>query len=312
METAIQVQNLIKVYSAKKGGDARAVDDISFSVGKGEIFGLLGPNGAGKSTTVRILTTILRPTDGMALVMGHDVRSHPLDVRKNISVVLQETAVETLLSVRDNLNVYSRLHGLSGVGQDRRIDSVLEQFELKDKQSEKAQDLSIGFRRRLQVAKVFLVDSPVIFLDEATIGMDPIIKRQTLESIRVLAKSGRTIFLTTQLLAEAEELCDELVIMNKGKTIASGNLDRLRQLGTTRFHVSLTFAATPPEALDALRALNATSLEVSGRNVEMVFEGEEPAILERLAELSAKYRLERFEVRGADLEEIFIELLEGR
>lgn len=308
-ESAIQVNHLVKVFPSKKHPGVKAVDDVSFQVKKGEIFGLLGPNGAGKTTIVKILTTILWPTSGSASVYGYDVRTDPLSVRKQIAVVLQETAVETLFSVRDNLLIFGYLHGLAGKAISKRIEQVLDQFGLKEKSKEKAQDLSLGMRRRLQVAKVFMVDSPVLFLDEATTGMDPIIKRQTLDSIRRLANEGRTIVLTTQLLAEAEALCDNLIILNQGKAIASGNLEKLRTLATRRFHVSVTFADASPEAFEAIRGLNPLSISISDRTVDMVFSGEETTILGHLQSISEKWRLDHFEVRGADLEEIFVELL---
>jgi len=310
--SAIEVTNLVKTFRTGTDNIVRAVDGVSFKVEKGEIFGLLGPNGAGKSTIVRILTTIVQPTSGSARILDHDVVKDPLDVRKQIAVVLQETAVETLLSVRDNLHIYGRLHGLSTAETQRRAAKVLEQFDLKDKQKEKAQDLSIGMRRRLQVAKVFMVDSPILFLDEATTGMDPIIKRQTLDSIRELSRQGRTIFLTTQLLEEAEALCDHIVILNHGKSIASGSLDRLRSLTKKRFHVSLSFDSGKPEAFEALQSLNPISLTAEGKDAEMQFEGEEGAILEKLSKISQQFRIERFEIRGISLEEIFVELMERK
>lgn len=307
--SAIEVTNLVKTFRSGSENLIRAVDEVSFKVEKGEIFGLLGPNGAGKSTIVRVLTTIVLPTSGSAWILDHDVVNDPLNVRRQIAVVLQETAVETLLSVRDNLHIYGRLHGLSSTETANRAAKVLEQFDLKDKQKEKAQDLSIGMRRRLQVAKVFMVDSPILFLDEATTGMDPIIKRQTLDSIRELSRQGRTIFLTTQLLEEAEALCDHIVILNHGKSIASGSLDRLRTLTKKRFHVSLSFDSEKPEASEALRLLNPISLSAEGKDAEMQFEGEEAAILEQLSKISQQFRIERFEIRGISLEEIFVELM---
>lgn len=306
----IEVQNLVKIFYGKNKREIRAVNDISFHVKQGEIFGLLGPNGAGKTTTVRILTTILQPTSGSVQILGKDVKKNPLKAREQIAVVLQETAVETLLSVQDNLTIYGLLHGLPAEENRKRIDRVLEQFGLREKQKEKAQDLSIGLRRRLQVAKVFMVDAPVLFLDEATTGMDPIIKRETLEAIRDLAKNGRTILLTTQLLEEAEALCDHIVIMNQGKTIASGNMDQLRTLTTKRFHVSLSFAEAWPEAIEAVRKWNPINLNVTDRHIEMSFDGDEAIILQHLAALSLRWKIERFEVRGADLEDIFVELID--
>jgi len=307
--SAIEVTNLVKTFRTGSENVIRAVDGVSFKVEKGEIFGLLGPNGAGKSTIVRMLTTIVQPTSGNARIFDHDVVKDPLNVRKQIAVVLQETAVETLLSVRDNLHIYGRLHGLSSTETANRAARVLEQFDLKDKQKEKAQDLSIGMRRRLQVAKVFMVDSPILFLDEATTGMDPLIKRQTLDSIRELSRQGRTIFLTTQLLEEAEALCDHIVILNHGKSIASGSLDRLRTLTKKRFHVSLSFDSEQAEAFESLRSLNPISLAFEGKDAEMQFEGEEAAILQQLAKISQQFQIERFEIRGISLEEIFVELM---
>lgn len=307
-DVAIRAENLVRTFG-RKGREIRAVDGISFDVRRGEIFGLLGPNGAGKSTIVRMLTTILRPTSGTASILNFDVRHQPLQVRREIAVVLQETAVETLLSVRDNLLIFGRLHGLTGIELFKRADHVLDQFELREKQKEKAQDLSIGMRRRLQVAKVFLTDSPVIFLDEATTGMDPIIKRQTLESIRTLAKNGRTVFLTTQLLEEAEELCDHIVILNGGKSVASGTMDKLRALIRKRFHVSIAFAEDGSAPFEALQELKPLSIDRAGRGAEMQFEGEEADVLRQLSSLSHRWRIERFEMRGVSLEEIFVELL---
>jgi ABC-2 type transport system ATP-binding protein len=302
-QPAIEVTELTRSFRAQRSANL-AVDHVGFTVKKGQIFGLLGPNGAGKTTIVRMLWT-----SGSARVMGHDIMREALKVRQQIAVVLQENAVETLLSVRDNLMIYGALHGLSRTDCRRRVEEVMETYDLKTKEREKAQDLSLGMRRRLQVAKVLLVDSPVLFLDEATTGMDPIIKVRTLETIRNLARNGKTIFLTTQLLEEAEELCDEIVILNKGKTIASGNLDTLRSLATNTFHVSLTFSEFRPEAFDALRAMNPQSMEPSGRTVELKFSGEESELLQKLAAVAGRWRIERFDVRGADLEDIFIELV---
>jgi ABC-2 type transport system ATP-binding protein len=308
----IEVDNIVKTYRGRGRQEIRALDGLTFSVNEGQIFGLLGPNGAGKSTLVRILTTITQATSGAAKIFGHDVLTDSLNVRRKIAVVLQETAVETLLSVRDNLQIYGRLHGLGSTELPRRVDEVLDRFDLKDKQKEKAQDLSVGMRRRLQVAKAFLVDSPLIFLDEATTGMDPIIKRQTLDSIRDLAKKGRTIFLTTQLLEEAEALCDHIVILNHGKAIASGTMDSLRSLIRRRFHVSLMFEQEQAKAFEALKALQPIIFSQEGKDAEMLFEGEEAAILEHLAQISQKWRIERFEIRGVSLEEIFVELMERK
>ncbi len=205
------VEQLRHVYRKGK----IAVDGISFRAARGEIFGLLGPNGAGKTTTVRMLTTILRPTSGRASVAGHDITREPLAVRRNIVAVLQENAVETLLSTLDNLLLYGYLHGYGRSETRKRVDRVVEALELQEHLYSRAQTLSGGYKRRLQVAKALMIDTPVLFLDEATTGMDPLIKRRVVELIRQEAARGRTVLLTTQLLDEAEALCDRMVLMRR-------------------------------------------------------------------------------------------------
>jgi ABC-2 type transport system ATP-binding protein len=307
----IETVNLSRTFIAKDKRKIFAVNQLNLRVKAGQIFGLLGPNGAGKTTLVRMLTTILRPDSGTARIMGFDILQNPLAVRKVISVVLQETAVEPLSSVRDNLLIYGILHGLSHKTVVKRMESLLEQFDLKDKQKDIAQDLSMGTRRRLQVAKILLVDAPVIFLDEATTGMDPLVKRSTLEIFKRLARDGKTILLTTQLLQEAEALCDEIAILNNGRTIATGDFYTLKNLTQKRFHISLT-VETPEGIEEKLKLLEPQALSVTGDLVEMNVMGEEAAILAALAKLSQEIKIDHFEMRGVDLEDIFIELIESR
>ncbi len=309
---SIEVENLTKVFLPRRSDPIRALDGISFQVKPGEVFGLLGPNGAGKSTLVRILATITRPTSGVARVRGFDVVHRPLETRRQIAVVLQETAVEMLLSVRDNLLIYGRLHFQPPRLLRERMNFVLDRFELREKQFERVNDLSVGMRRRLQVAKVFMVDSPILFLDEATTGMDPLIKRETLAFIREQAHAGRTIFLSTQALNEAEALCDRIAILDRGRIIASGDLETLRSLSSRMFRISLTFPEVTPPVRECLRGWNPLSMQVDGNRVELAFQGEESQILLRLAEVYQICPIQRFEVHDADLEDIFVELLKPR
>jgi ABC-2 type transport system ATP-binding protein len=223
---------------------------------------------------------------------------------------LQETAVEPLLTVRDNLLVYGLLHRIPRREILKRTEGLLEQFDLKDKQKDIAQDLSMGTRRRLQVAKILLVDAPVVFLDEATTGMDPIVKRSTLEIFRNVARQGKTIFLTTQLLQEAEDLCDDIAILNQGETIARGDLQTLRKLTQKRFHISLSVENT--EGIEGkLSILEPQAFTIKGDSIELSVIGEEAAILAALAQLAQETKIEHFEMRGADLEDIFIELIQS-
>lgn len=305
---AITVENVRKVYSGAAAQPVHAVDGVSFEVSRGQIFGLLGPNGAGKTTLVKILTTITAPTSGRASVCGFDVVRQALDVRKQIAVVLQQTAVETLLTVEDNLRIYAYLHGVSRGDVRKRMDAVLDEFDLREKARETVQALSLGTKRRVQVAKVFMVDSPVMFLDESTTGMDPLMRRRVLDRIRREARNGRTVLLTTQVLSEAEELCDRIMIIHHGKTLAAGSLQELRRLSTQMFRVSLTFAQGHGVP-DGLQSLHPVDLLVEGERAELLFKGEEALLLGRLAELSRVVPIRHFEVRGAGLEDIFVELV---
>jgi ABC-2 type transport system ATP-binding protein len=285
-----------------------AVDGISFAIDRGEIFGLLGPNGAGKTTTVRMLTTILRPTSGRAIVAGHDVTREPLAVRRSIVAVLQENAVETLLSTRDNLLLYGYLHGYSRAETRKRVDHAVEALELAEHLDTPARSLSGGYKRRLQVAKALMVDAPVIFLDEATTGMDPLIKRRVVDLIRQEAERGRTVLLTTQLLDEAEALCDRMVLMKEGKVLAAGTMTELRQRAHKAFRLFVRFQHETPEAEAMLRSLAPRSIKAEHGEYEIAVEGSEDQWIREMARISERHPLEHLEIRGADLGEIFFDL----
>ncbi len=167
---------------------------------------MLGPNGAGKSTLVKILSTITAPTSGRVHVLGRDVTREPQAVRKAMAVVLQQTAAESMLTVRDNLLIYAYLHGMSAAEAQKRASAIAEEFDLAGRLRDTVQELSIGTKRRIQVAKIFMLDTPLLILDEATTGMDPFMKRRVLDRLRAEVRKGRTILLTTQVLSEAEEL----------------------------------------------------------------------------------------------------------
>ncbi|HKO61129.1 MAG TPA: ABC transporter ATP-binding protein, partial [Pyrinomonadaceae bacterium] len=275
----------------------------------GRIYGLLGPNGAGKSTLVKILSTITTATSGKASVMGFDVEREPLLSRQQMTVVLQQTATENLLTVRDNLLIYAYLHGVNKQTAEQRLKTLADEFELGSLLRDTVQELSLGTKRRIQVAKIFMLEAPLIILDEATTGMDPLMKRRVMDRLRAEARDGRTILLTTQVLSEAEELCESIMILDHGRAMASGSLAELRKLSTRTFRVNLTFAGTNDELVRRLYALEPEQLQVNGNQVEMLFYGEEAALLQRLAEISRETPILQFEVRGPTLEEIFIALM---
>jgi ABC-2 type transport system ATP-binding protein len=311
---ALEVENLEKVYRGHTGlfgarkEALRAVDGLSFRVPRGAIFGLLGPNGAGKTTTLKILTTLRRPTGGSARIEGFDVVSQSLEVRKRISLVLQETAVELFLSVRDNLLTYARFHGLDSREAASRADEVMALFELRPESERKVQDLSGGYRRRVQVAKAFLVQTPVLFLDEFSTGMDPILKRSVMDALRKEAVRGRTIVLTTQILSEAEELCDDILILSKGRQIARGDLNTLKLLSQTAYEIVMTFDALPAGIEEEIAKLNPLHVHIDGNTVEFGLKTGEIQALDAAAALARKGRVLRVEIGGASLEDVFVEL----
>jgi ABC-2 type transport system ATP-binding protein len=308
-EFAMEVENLVKVYAPRGRAPVRAVDGLSFTVKRGSIFGLLGPNGAGKTTTLKVLNTLLAPSSGCARVLGHDVVAEPVEVRRCISVVLQETATELFLSARDNLLTYARFYGIPNRAAAERAAEVMEQFQLTAEAANKVQDLSGGFRRRVQVAKIFMVETPVVFLDEFSTGMDPILKRAVMDRLREEAARGRTIVLTTQILSEAEDLCDDILIMNKGRQAARGDLHALRRLSEGVYEIAITFAAMPEGLAADVARLNPLRADIHENTVEIALKTNEEDVLQVVNEIARKGRVTRVEVSGASLEDIFIELM---
>jgi ABC-type multidrug transport system ATPase subunit len=308
-EPALLVEDLAKTYRRWRSAPVRAVDGVSFEVGTGTIFGLLGPNGAGKTTTLKILTTLIAPTAGRARVLGFDVARRGLEVRRRISVVIQESAVDLFLGVRDNLLTYARFHRVDARTARRRADDVLARFQLADAADRKVMDLSGGQRRRVQVAKVFMVDTPVVFLDEFSTGMDPLLKRSVMDLLRAEAARGRTIILTTQILTEAEELCDDILIMNRGRQVARGDLNALKLLSDGLKEVSITFDRLPDGLEAELRALAPLHLRVSQNTVEVGLKMPEAEVLQLVGRLAARGTVLRVEVSGASLEDVFVSLM---
>ena len=210
---SIETKSLTKSF-----GDVIAVNDISFSVAQGEIFGFLGPNGAGKSTTMMIFTTLLKPTSGQALISGFDVTSDAKHVRENIGYVQQESTVDEYLTGRENLILQAKLNHIPKNEIGKRIDEVLELIELVDKQDQAVVTYSGGMRKRLDIAGGLLHRPKVLFLDEPTVGLDIQTRRKIWEYIKKIhTEFDMTIFLTTHYMEEADKLCDRIGIMDNGK-----------------------------------------------------------------------------------------------
>jgi ABC-2 type transport system ATP-binding protein len=216
MENVIEVSELTRSF-----GDFVAVDHISFTVKKGEIFGFLGPNGAGKSTTIKMLTTILTPTSGSAKICGHDVVKEREAVRSCIGIVFQDRSSDRYLTGRENLDFHARMYEIRNKERKEKIDKVLDLLELKDKQNIPLHNVPEGLRRRFEVARGFMTSPEVVFLDEPTIGFDIKARMDLWKQIRKAKKEeGSTVLLTTHYIEEADYLCDRVAIIDQAKIIA--------------------------------------------------------------------------------------------
>jgi len=222
----IKVKDLVEVYA----DGTKAVDDISFEVNEGEIFGFLGPNGAGKSTTIKVLTTLLRKTSGTASIAGIDIDKHPKAVRKLIGVQSQETSVDPELTGRENMILQGNLQQMHGKDLHDRVDRLLDVVGLKDAADKRAGRYSGGMKKRLDLASTLVHEPKVLFLDEPTTGLDPQSRATVWEYLEALnKKEGITIFLTTQYLEEADRLCEHLCIVDSGKIVAEGSPSNLKK-----------------------------------------------------------------------------------
>ncbi|MEO0948680.1 MAG: ABC transporter ATP-binding protein, partial [Cyanobacteria bacterium J06641_5] len=219
MVAAVSLQNVSKIFAK-----APVVDDLSFEIAPGETFGLLGPNGAGKSTTIRMITTLTRPTQGKIAINGADVLKSPTAVKRNIGVVLQQTSVDGDLTVWENLELHGRMHHIGQPQRRQRIDLWLDYVELSDRRNDLVKTLSGGMKRRLQIARALLHNPQVLILDEPTVGLDPQTRRRLWEIVRNLNDRGMTILLTTHYMEEVEFLCERIGIMNAGRLVELGTL----------------------------------------------------------------------------------------
>lgn len=235
METVIEVKDLRREYVTRHGFWRRekrvvkAVDGISFTVRRSEIFGLLGQNGAGKTTTIKMLTTLLAPTDGVCRVLGFDTFGEEKRIRARINFIFGgEMGVYRRLSARDNLRYFSNLYLIPQKEQGERIRKILELVDLAERADDLAETYSKGMIQRLQIARGLINDPEILFMDEPTVGLDPVGARMLRDIIRRLKDEGKTVLLTTHNLAEAEELCDRLLIINRGKVVASGTSETIK------------------------------------------------------------------------------------
>src|SRR5687768_1862328 len=258
---AIEAIDLVRTYRTHTGVirrrplEVEAVKGVSFEVKPGELFGLLGPNGAGKTTTIKMLITLLLPTSGTARVMGHDVVKETTDVRKRIGYVFGgDRGLYDRVSAMNNLRYFAELYGVDPSEQKRRIESLLDLVGLKGRENEKVEGYSRGMRQRLHIARGLLHDPEVIFMDEPSIGLDPVGARELRQTVQSLVDGGKTVLLTTHYMFEADALCDRIAVINDGRIVALGTGNDLKREVANRTIVEIETFGVAPEAVERLRS----------------------------------------------------------
>jgi ABC-2 type transport system ATP-binding protein len=288
----------------KDYGQLRAVEAIDITVGGGEFFGFLGPNGAGKTTMIHMLTTLISPTRGRAEVAGHDVVAEPLAVRENIGLVFQETTLDGELSAEENLQLAGRLYGLGRAELRARIEEVLTLFELQDRRHDSVRTFSGGMRRQVDLARGILHRPAVLFLDEPTLGLDPVNRGRVWGFLeRLASEEGMTLFLTTHYLEEAEP-CNRVMIVDRGQVIAQGTPDQLkRDLGGSE-SIELVMSDPDPRLLAELARRTGSEPRRTATGVIIAVDSAE-AVLPLLLPLLGE-RLQSLSVRRPTLDDVFV------
>lgn len=309
MSSFVQVNSLSKQYPSM---DIFAVDQISFDIKKGEIFGLLGPNGAGKSTTMAMISCLLKPTKGDALIGGVSILNHPLAVKNRIGIVPQEIALYETLSARDNLLFWGRMYGMGGNNLTERVNQVLNQVNLEERAKDKIRTYSGGMKRRINIAVGLLHKPELLIMDEPTVGIDPQSRRRILELVKELNQEGLTVLYSTHYMEEAEELSDRVGIIDHGKLIALGTQKELTRIVGEKDALRLHFL--DGEIVNPLvSALNTLPEVIKASTTDhqvivIVHEAEEalPAVLGKTTEFGKK--IKTIEIEEPNLEAVFLHL----
>ncbi len=305
MAPAIQVQNIQKSFGALK-----AVQGVSFDVQQGEIFSLLGPNGAGKTTTISMLSCLLRPDDGDALIMGSSVRRDPMGVKKVLGVVPQEIALYEDLSARENLTFWGRMYGLNGAALAKRVDEVLELIGLTERAKDRVGKYSGGMKRRVNIGVALLHKPKVIYMDEPTVGIDPQSRRSILDGVIALKDQGMTVLYTTHYMEEAQELSNHIAIMDHGKLIACGTHDSLIQLVGSKDRITLHINAEGDKVLDPWRAAPGVASITAEDGTLQLLVDDSNRVLPNLFEIASSrgVRINSVDIQSPNLETVFLHL----
>ncbi|MFE7573134.1 ATP-binding cassette domain-containing protein [Streptomyces sp. NPDC057521] len=318
---AIEAKNLRRTYTSRTGflrprrTETEAVRGITFEVARGELFGLLGPNGAGKTTTIKMLNTLLLPTSGTARVLGHDVASDPVAVRRRIGYVFGgDRGLYDRLSALDNLRYFAELYGVEPRDQKRRIAALLDLVGLAGREKERVEGYSRGMRQRLHIARGLLHSPDVLFLDEPSIGVDPVAARDLRRTVADLRADGTTVLLTTHYMAEADELCDRIAVIAGGTIRALGTPDRLKSRVQERGILEIEAYGAGEDHLERIRAVagvQGVAAEDRGSRQAVIVQTERGADLhgQVLAALDG-VRVGRVVTREPTLEDAYIAIVE--
>jgi ABC-2 type transport system ATP-binding protein len=304
-EFAIRVDDLYRHF-----GDTKAVDGVSFTVDKAEIYSLLGPNGAGKSTIISVLACLLQPDSGDALVMGHSVTKDPQAVKAKIGVVPQEIALYEDLSARENLVFWGKMYGLRGALLKQRVAEVLELVGLTDRQKERVGRYSGGMKRRVNIGIALLHKPPLIIMDEPTVGIDPQSRRHILDGVVALNREGATILYTTHYMEEAQELSNHIAIMDEGKLIVSGSHRELVEIVGEQDRIDLILSREPGRVLEGWKAIEGVDQVSATDSSACLLVSDSNQVLPRVFEVasSADLRINSVEIQEPNLETVFLHL----
>jgi ABC-2 type transport system ATP-binding protein len=302
---AIEVKNLHKAF-----GETKAVDGVSFSVEKGEIFSLLGPNGAGKTTVISMLSCLLRPEEGDAQVMGHSIRTDQMGVKSVLGVVPQEIALYEDLSARENLTFWGKMYSMRGPALKSRVDEVLEIIGLTDRAKEHVKKYSGGMKRRVNIGIALLHKPQIIYMDEPTVGIDPQSRRSILDSVLKLKTEGTTVLYTTHYMEEAQELSNHIAIMDQGKMIAIGTHEELVKIVGAMDRITVTINAESAKVLEAWKAVRGVTQVSANDGTLTILADDSNRVLPRLFETAASNgtRITSVAIQEPNLETVFLHL----